>query len=305
MRRHAVLLPWVVMLCASAALLTACGGGSEGSSMPVTAPDDGSPQQGLGAIGTITLNRPIAELPHQGFIRLDWTSSAEATVFTTWVSAAEDKPFVEVAANVTGNQARFHPGSSWRLDFPTARVRVRGCDASGDTCTDSNAQPLADVLVEARPSLIPSVNPQTSTVGGSSRYVINDDGTLIAALRATDVGMFGNPAENFSPARVDLYTGAEAAGREPQGFPTPDFRGVTGAVALSGDGNTFAIPLLYSFGGGNSPSGVSGVVVVYTAELDTTTNESRSWRLQAVIAAPPSLGIVEGLGFGLALSDDG
>jgi hypothetical protein len=301
MGRHAVLLRWVGMLCASAALLSGCGGGGGGAggSMPATAPDDGTPQQGLDAVGTVTLDPAIAELPHSGRIRLDWSSSGDATVFTAWMSPGEGKPFVEVAANVTGTQATFDPGSSWKLDFPTAQVRVRGCNASGDVCTDSNAQPLADVLVEARPSLIPSVDPSTSDVGGTSRYVISDDGALIAALRATDVGMYGNPAENFSPARVDLYSN----GGPPLGFPTPDFRSTTSAVALSGDGNTMAIPLLYSFGGTNGPTGVSGVVVVYVNE--PTDLGYSSWRLQAVIAAPPSLGVVESLGSGLALSDDG
>ena len=308
MGRHAGVLPWAGVLCASAALLlSGCGGGADSAATMAPAPDDSVPQQGLVAVGTITLGVPRKDFPSSGsggngHILVDWTTTGDATTFTTWLSPREGKPFVEVAANVTGNQAKFYPGPSWKIDFPTAQVRVRGCDASGDACADSNAQPLADVLVEARPTLIPSVDPQTSTVGGSSSYVINDAGTLIAALRATDVGMFGNPAENFSPARVDLYTGFEQMWAPPQGFPTPDFRSTTGAVALSGDGNTFAIPLLYSFGGGNSPQGVAGVVVVYTSEPNTLLVEGRSWRLQAVIAAPPSLGVVEGLGFGLALA---
>jgi hypothetical protein len=311
MGRHAVVLPWAGVLCASAALLlSGCGGGVDSASTMAPAPDDGVPQQGLHAVGTITLGVPRKDFPSSGtggngHVLVDWTSTGNATTFTVWLSPSAGKPFVEVAANVTGNQARFYPGPSWKLDFPTAQVRVRGCNASGDACSNSNVQPLADVLVEARPTLIPSVDPQTSTVGGSRSYVIDDAGTLIAALRATDLGMFGNPPENFSPARVDLYTGFEQQWGPPQGFPTPDFRSTTGAVALSGDGNTFAIPLLYSFGGQNSPQGVAGVVVVYTSEPNTLLVEGRSWRLQAVIAAPPSLGVVEGLGFGLALSDDG
>jgi hypothetical protein len=310
MGRHAVLLRWVGMLCASVALLSGCGGGGggEGSSMPATAPDDGTPQQGLGAVGTITLDVPRHDVPAgvgnaNGRIVLEWSSSDDAATFSAWLSPGQGKPFVEVAANVAGNRATFYPGPSWKLDFPTAQVRVRGCNASGDACTDSNAQPLADVLVDARPNLIPSVDPNTSTVGGNRAYVINDAGTLIAALRATDLGMFGNPPENFSPARVDLYNGAEQSWGPALGFPTPDFRSTTSSLALSGDGNTFAIPLLYSFGGSNGPTGVSGVVVVYVNE--PTDLGYSSWRLQAVIAAPPSLGVVEGLGQGLALSNDG
>ena len=296
------------VLCACVALLSGCGGGADGSgAAPASAPDDGAPPQVLQAMGTITLDVARSEQgpPNaNGRIVLEWSTTGEAASFTAWLSPREGQPFVEVAADVTDNRAVFHPGPSWKLDFPTAHVRVRGCDASGDNCADSNALPLAEALVEARPSLIPSVNPNTSTVGGSSSYVIDDAGTLIAALRATDVGMFGNPAENFSPARVDLYSNL-AGPSPPFGIPTPDFRSTTGAVALSGDGNTLAIPLLYSFGGGNSPEGIAGVVVVYTNETNTIVVDGRSWRLQAVIAAPPSLGTVEGLGFGLALSDDG
>ena len=295
------------VLCACVALLSGCGGGADGSNAAPPAPDDGAPAQVLQAVGTITLAVPRSEQgpPNaNGRIALEWSTTGEAASFTAWVSPREGQPFVEVAAEVTANRAVFHPGPSWKLDFPTALVRVRGCDASGDNCADSNAQPLAEALVEARPSLIPSVNASMSTVGGSSSYVIDDAGTLIAALRATDVGMFGNPAENFSPARVDLYSNL-AGPSPPFGIPTPDFRSTTGAVALSGDGNTLAIPLLYSFGGGNSPQGIAGVVVVYYNETNTIVESGRSWRLQAVISAPPSMGVVELLGFGLALSDDG
>jgi hypothetical protein len=296
------------VLCACVALMAGCGGGADGrGAAPPPAPDDGAPPQVLQAVGTITLDVPRSEQgpPNaSGRIALEWSSTGEAASYTTWLSPREGQPFVEVAAEVTDNRAVFHPGPSWKLDFPTALVRVRGCDARGDNCADSNAQPLAEALVEARPSLIPSVNPNTSTVGGSKVYAIDDAGTLIAALRATDLGMFGNPAENFSPARVDLYSNLSGPS-PPFGIPTPDFRSTTGTVALSGDGNTLAIPLLYSFGGGNSPQGIAGVVVVYYNETNTIVEGGRSWRLQAVIAAPPSLGTVEGLGFGLALSDDG
>ncbi|HET9208374.1 MAG TPA: hypothetical protein VFO28_19190, partial [Burkholderiaceae bacterium] len=294
------------VVCACVALVSGCGGGADGSgAAQAPAPDDGTPQV-LQAVGTITLDapRPQQAPPNaNGRIALEWSTTGEAASFTTWLSPREGQPFVEVAAEVTDNRAVFHPGPSWKLDFPTALVRVRGCDASGDNCADSNAQPLADVLVQARPSLIPSVNPSTSTVGGSKVYVIDDSASTIAALRATDVGMYGNPAENFSPARVDLYS--NLSGSSPLGIPTPDFRSTTGTVALSGDGNTLAIPLLYSFGGGNSPVGISGVVVVYYNETNTIIEGGRSWRLQAVISAPPSMGTVESLGSGLALSDDG
>ncbi len=286
---------WVGGLCASVALLMGCGGGAE--SVAPTAPFDGDPQQGLGAAGTLTLDAPRPLF--SGRIGLQWSSAGEATVFTVWFSTADGRPFVEVAADVSGNSAEFDPGPSRKIDFPTALVRVRGCNAGGDLCSDSNAQPLADALAQ-RPSLIPSVDPSISTAGGNSRYVIDDAGTTIAALRSTQLGMFGEPAENFSPARVDLYGPAG----HPFSIATPDYRSTTGNVALSGDGNTLAIPLVYSFGGGNGPIGVAGVVVVYANDRVELT-DGRSWRLQAVIEAPPSMGIVEVFGAGLQLSDDG
>ncbi len=289
---------WFGGLCASVALLMGCGGGADGGAP--TAPFDGDPQQGLGAAGTVTLDVPQPSFRFSGHIGLQWSGSGAATVFTVWFSAADGQPFVEVAANVSGDSADFDPGPSWKIDFPTALVRVRGCNAGGDLCSDSNVQPLADALVASRPSLIPSVDPSTSTVGGSSRYVIDDAGRTIAALRSTELGMFGNPAESFSPARVDLYGPAG----NPFSVATPDYRGTTGTVAISGDGNTLAIPLGYSYGGSNGPLGVAGVVVVYYNDR-TDSTDGRSWRLQAVIEAPPSLGLVENLGAGLQLSDDG
>jgi hypothetical protein len=288
---------WAAAMCASVALLCGCGGGSADNAPP-NAPFDGDPQQGLGAVGPITLNAPVGQ---GGLIRLDWSSSGDATVFSAWMSAADGKPFVEVAANVSGNSADFDPRPSWQLDFPTARVLVRGCDASGDACIDSNTQPLADALVASRRSLIPRVDPSSSTVGGSSRYAIDDAGTTIAALRSTQMGMFGELPENFSPARVDLY----GLPGNPFSIDTPDYRAPSGIMALSGDGNTLAFTLTYSFGGQSSPAGVAGVVVVYYNERNTMTEDGRAWRLQAVLAAPPSMGPVESFGQGLQLSDDG
>ena len=40
-----------------------------------------------------------------GHILVDWTSTGNATTFTVWLSPSKGKPFVEVAANVTDNQA--------------------------------------------------------------------------------------------------------------------------------------------------------------------------------------------------------
>lgn len=302
MGRHAV-LRWAGAAFVVAVLLTGCGGGG---SAPPTAVQDGSAAfDGPELAGTITLQAPRIETPPagnaSGRIALEWSDTVAAAGYSVWVSPRDGAPFAEVAAELTadptGGRAVFDPSPTRQLDFPTAQVRVRGCDAAG-ACSDSNAQPLAEVLIASRPSLIPSVDPFSSTVGGSSVYAISDDGRTIAALRATELGMLGNPPENFSPSRVDVYTRTEAGNWTLVGLPTPDYTAPTSAMALSGDGRTLAISLLYSYGGYSS-IGVPGLVVVYVREAGSV------WRLQAVITAPPALGIAEQFGLGLALSDDG
>lgn len=278
-----------------AALLAGCGGGS---AVPRGVSDGRSAYDGLEAAGVLELAPPRPDWSQRnGYVLLDWSDDGTLATYSVWLSRRAGAKFEEIAATFAGRTALIAPGPSWTIDFPTALVRVRGCDAAG-ACSDSNAQPLGAMLVESRPSLIPPIDPRTSTAGGSSAFVITDDGTTIAALRSTDMGMYGSAAEAFSPARVDIYTGPG----QPVGLATPQYTGVTWSMAMSGDGHTLAIPLVYSFGGYATP-GVSGVVVVYTRQ--PVEDGWSAWRLQAVIAPPPSLGIYEGLGVQLALSDDG
>lgn len=312
MARRTIRQCGVTALFLGAALLAACGGGggtadpAGAGATPAAAPDDGPPGQALDAHASITIGEPTAEVAGNGNstgrLQLIWQGSGSFSRVTAWVSPGEGRPFIEVPTVRNDPQLTFHPGTTWQIDFPTAQVRVRGCNAGGDTCTDSNAQPLAEALVQARADLVDPVDPYASTVGGSSRFVMDDGGTTLAALRATDAGMFGEIPENFSPARVDLYQ-FQGAWAGPTGYPTPDYRTVTLSIALSGDGNTMAIPLLYSYGG-YAPPDVPGVVLVYYKELDEV-GGSRAWRLGAVITAPASLRVVENLGATLALSDDG
>ena len=54
--------------------------------------------------------------------------------------------FEAVDATVGSNWAQFARGAVYRLDFPTARVLVRGC-GDANQCVDSNEQSLLDVLL--------------------------------------------------------------------------------------------------------------------------------------------------------------
>ena len=55
--------------------------------------------------------RPDSLSGANGRVALEWSVSGDAAAtYTTWLSPREAQPFVNVAANVTGNQAVLHPG---------------------------------------------------------------------------------------------------------------------------------------------------------------------------------------------------
>lgn len=296
--------PWIgAALLAMAVALSGCGGGG---SDPPPSRDAGAAFDGPEGTGSVQLEEPRADRSSSGTsngrIVLQWSDTASGNRYSVWVSPREGAGFAEIAADVRGMRAVIEPRPSWAIDWPSARVGVRSCDAAG-TCADSNAQPLAQVLADSRASLIPNVDPDQSTVGGNRAFAISDDGRTIAALRATAMGMYGTFPADFSPARLDIYQRSLVYGwMTPTGLPTPHYMGTTHTLALSGDGRTAAMPLTYSHGG-YSPIGVPGVIVIYT--FDDLGEDSGVWRMQGVISAPPEVGIYERLDGAIALSDDG
>lgn len=298
------------VLALATAFLVGCGGGGGGDGAgtaggrePPVAPADAPPGQAVAAASTLALNAPSRTGSPDGLIELRWTASEDLTRFSAWVSKGAGRPFEAVALNVQGQGGTFHPGPTWQIDFPEAQVRVQGCAGETGPCVDSNTQPLAEALVASRPSLIPSVDPATSEVGGSSQYVMDSSGTMIVGLRATATAGWGTSIQYASRARVDLYRfdfGRWGLHRE---FRTPDPGALTSGFAFSGDGRTLAVPLTYSFGAQGSPEDIQGVIVVY--QFDPGDGTVGAWRVGGVVSVPASVAVVTTMGPPLVLSHDG
>ena len=118
-----------VLLSACTVALVSCGGGQSGPAAP--------PVDSVGPVGpsgantsdgpSIALNTPATVGPSNR-IALTWQAPSSLTSFTVFVQRAADQAFEAVDAAVAGQSAQFARGAAYRLDFPTARVRVHGCD---------------------------------------------------------------------------------------------------------------------------------------------------------------------------------
>jgi hypothetical protein len=306
MKETVMLLPgWMratgVALASSAFLLLgACGGGSigddeDGAEQRTEVPDDGAT---TAADGDIVLQLPTGNSPGSGKVTLNWRNDGEATVFSVWLAPSDTQDFQEIAAGIAGNTATVDRGVAWKLDFPTARVRVRGCDVAGTNCSNSNEQPLAQALMTD----VATVSDGATPAEGHRLFQLSRDGRTLAAARGTDFGMFGTSFENFDPAQIDVFRRRDEGAWERQAtIHTPDIRGATWAMAFSGDGNTLAINLHYSWTSWWNPDpNEPGVVAIYVRD------DIGNWTLQAAIRAPDTFGqIVKNLGSHLALSGDG
>jgi hypothetical protein len=285
-------------------LLWGCGGGSvgddaDGASPPAQHQDPGGAGTPDAALDAGIVLAPPTGQDWNGGIALTWNGDAPFTRFSVWLAPSDIQDFHEVAGGIAGNAAVVTRGASWKLDFPTARIRVRGCDAAGTTCADSNEQLLAQALMDGVTTVWP--RPSSSTPGGHSRYQLSRDGRRLAAARSTDMGMFGTAYEAFDPAQIDVLSRNDAGGWSLEGtIYTPDPRGVTRAMALSGDGNTLAINLYYSWSPWTVDPNEPGIVVIYVRD------DIGNWTLQAAIRANDTFGqALRNLGSQLALSRDG
>ena len=106
-----------------------------------------------------------------GFVNsFDWPKVAGASVsvvipradpamlsYTVLVKVNADRDFVGTLENASGQSAAMPRGSSWSWDFPTATVKVRGCNAAGE-CIESAARQLEATLVKGVIELAPRVS---------------------------------------------------------------------------------------------------------------------------------------------------
>jgi hypothetical protein len=294
---------WLTALALLAALW-GCGGGGR-------TPDEASADGTAGAAGAanggalgIVLAEPQVVSPGSD-IRLAWRAPG-ATSFTVFVQPMAGSAFEPVDATVGQNTATFARGPAYKLDFPTARVRVRACDVQ-QNCTDSNAQPLQGALLAGVARFGPTGLAANSVF--ASRIALSADGRTLAAAAPTDraepqrglgsVLMFHRASDGAwaQHARVERFDVLN-------NFGDP--------MALSGDGGTMAVGAYTESGtaGGINPPEIGsvldaegnvdwrGAVHVYTRD------EQQQWARQAFIKASVPLPM-DTFGIRIAFSHDG
>lgn len=204
---------------AFALLLAACGGGgSDGS--PPESPSGGHD----GAVPiNIELDAPrVVEGTNR--IALSWRAQGSPTSFTVFVQRVVGEAFVAVDDAVIGHDAaEFARGAAWRYDWPTARVRVRGC-ASPTRCAESNSHSLLEVFEAGVQALRPEPEPAAS--GLYSDFGLDHDGSRL--------WLSTEPISLFSRSSDGRWTQDD-----PDTAPARDGN----RSALSGDGRTLAIGL--------------------------------------------------------------
>jgi hypothetical protein len=197
-----------LILCAAcAATLVACGGGQsgpaaiEGSVSPAGADTTDGPSIALNPPGTVGPGNRIG---------LTWQASSNLTSYTVFVQRVADQAFEAVDAVVAGQSAQFSRGAAYRLDFPTARVRVRGC-IDANQCVDSNEQPLLDALLgglraaRPRPSARASRGcAQRRWHAGGPRQPPMRVHAVFARLSSTNGAWTAGDAEQNSPSPPQL-----------------------------------------------------------------------------------------------------
>jgi hypothetical protein len=298
---------WLGVLSLLAALW-GCGGGG-GASSGGTSPEGSADTAGADSSGElgIVLDEPQV-VPPGSDIRLTWRASG-STQFTVFVQAASGQAFEPVDATITQGTAQFARGAAWKLDFPSARVRVRACDAS-QNCIDSNAQPLQEALL-AGIARVTSDDLALNAVFASRIALSADGGTLAAAAptdRVIDTPGFPGIGSVFAFQRAADGAWIERARLErfsvANNFGDP--------MALSGDGRTLAVGAYTDSGtiGGIDPPEVGsvldpqgnvdwrGAVYVYTRDAQD------QWRRQAFIKALVPLQM-DTFGSRIAFSHDG
>jgi hypothetical protein len=293
-----------VLLSACTVALVSCGGGKSGPAPPADSvnPAGADTPDGAG----IALNPPT-RVGESNRIEVTWQAQGDLTSFTVLVQRSAGLGFEAVdATTVDSNSAQFARGAVYRLDFPTARVLVRGCGASNQ-CVDSNAQTLVDVLLTGVAQLAPAI--QTNRLFGHSIALSADGNTLAAASSENDsnqpgqgtIRIFqrGDDGRWVQEARLERFS-IEAS------FGPP--------LALSGDGQTLVVGAYDhtgTVGGINAPEASAppappGQNVEWTGAIHVfmRDRQQRQWGRQAFIkAAVPVAG--EALGFRVAVSHDG
>jgi len=178
--------------------------------------------------------------------------------YSVFIKVDERAEWFETIGGASGQSIVMPRGEAWRLDFPTARIKIRGCNEAGQ-CVESAERPLQSALVGGVLPLAPrgaAANGHVAMDFSGHRLVAPQQ----LSSAASQLVIYGRPTRDdrwFTLAQVS--------------DPLPGF-GRT--FALSGDGLTLAVEA--------SPCAVTTVVcndsqvVVYRADVQGTT-----WREQA------------------------
>lgn len=143
--------------------------------------------------------------------------------YSVLLRRSEREEFRTVAEGIVGQTAVIERGIARTLDFPTARVKVRGCRANGE-CLESAEQPLLPALLGGVRSIQP----------------LNDASTQVAL--SADGNMFVTAYHDESSGRRGWWGHYRDEnrrwGRSVNFHPAP---GLGRRLALAGDGSTVAV----------------------------------------------------------------
>jgi len=279
---------------AFAGSVAGCGGGSNGTDPAAQA----VPSDPVGQGPQITLSAPKT-VEGTNRISLQWSAHGNALVFAVLLKPSEAEQFAIVADGLSGTSTVINRGPAWKLDFPTARVKVRAC-TPGVRCVDSNEQPLLDALMAG---IVPlqSARPDPSFTNPPS-------GPVMFALIGTSMMFNANGNRLLATGDAIYEFNRDAAGLWSR---TPVQAKGGAQVLLSDDGNTMVLTAPGepgTFGGVNPQPGPDdgtfdnspffGAVYVYVRDAQG------QWQQQAHIRADSRL-FGEDFGASAALSGNG
>lgn len=289
-------------------LLAACGGeGSSGVDGPLASA--GTDEESTAASGplAVTLEAPQRVAPSSD-IGLRWQAQGGAVSFAVYVQHATGFGFEPADAVIAGHTARVKRGAAWRYDFPTAQVRVQGCNREG-RCVHSEARPLTEVLL-AGVVRVDAVGLGPGSLF-STRVALDGGGRTLMAAEPLD-GRANDPAFPGSGSIFHFDRSAEGAWTQQARLERFTVRNdFGGRMAFSADGSTLAVGVPADVGqvgginapevGAGIPSGMPdgrGGVHIYVR------NPGGPWQHQAFLKAAETR-YNEQVGLGVSLSADG
>jgi len=177
---------------AFAAALAGCGGSSDdpaadGSAQAANAGPVASLEASAGAAAPSVVLAEPTNVTGTKRIALSWQARGASSIFTVLVKRSERDDYEAVATPTNTRTTVIERGTAWRYDFPTARIKVRGCTPS-QHCADSNEQPLLNALLGSVVDIGPAPGVGASVFG--SNVALDGAGDTLAVTDQFDFGAF-------------------------------------------------------------------------------------------------------------------